>query len=54
MLGWQTGKERILRGARMSAQKKLEGIRQMNELTDMALTVHQKIIRQKLKRAGGG
>jgi hypothetical protein len=51
MFKWLTKKEKILRGANISPDKKLEGIRLMNELADNALTRRQKLIRQKLKGA---
>lgn len=49
--GWETKTEKIVRGANISAEKKLEGIRLMNELTDKVLTTRQKIIRRKLREA---
>jgi hypothetical protein len=49
--GWSTRKERLLKGLRMSAEKKLEGIRLMNELADEILTRSQKLARRKLRRA---
>jgi len=52
MSGWATQKEDILRRARISLQKKLEGIRMMNELADKVLTGRQKMIRRKLREAG--
>ena len=48
---WETEREKILRGARISAEKKLEAIRLMNELADLALTKRQKMIRQKLRES---
>lgn len=50
ILKWETKPERILRGVRMSGEKKLEGIRLMNELADKVLSRRQKTIRQKLRR----
>jgi len=50
--GWQTRKERILRGLKISAKKKLEGIRLMNELADKVLSERQKIIRRRLRKVG--
>jgi len=47
--GWETEKERALKGVRISAQKKLEGIKLMNELADRVLTKYQKAMRQKLR-----
>ena len=44
-----TQRKNVLRGVRISHQKKLEGIRLMNELADKVLTDKQKIIRRKLK-----
>ena len=49
MFGWDTKREKILKGARISAKNKLEGIRLMNELADKVLTNEQKAMRQKLK-----
>lgn len=51
MFGWQTRKERIAKGAKISLKKKLEGIRMMNELADGVLTRHQKVLRQRLRGA---
>lgn len=48
-LGWETQKEKIIRGAKMPAAKKLEGIRLMNELADKVLSVRQKLLRRKLR-----
>jgi len=45
----ETHKEKVLRGARISPLKKLEGLRLMNELADMVLTKKQKAIRRKLR-----
>ena len=50
--GWETKKEKILKGARIPAIKKLEGLRLMNELADKVLTKHQKLMRQKLRESG--
>ena len=49
--GWETRKEKIIKGAKMSAEKKLEGIRLMNELADMVLSKHQKSSRRKFRGA---
>jgi len=49
MFGWDTKREKILKGVRISAKNKLEGIRLMNELADKVLTNEQKAMRQKLK-----
>lgn len=49
--GWQTKKDKRLRGVRMSAESKLEGIRLMNELADMVLTTRQKVARRKMREA---
>lgn len=51
MFEWTTEKENISRRAKMSLQKKLEGIRLMNELTDRVLTDRQKTIRRKLRES---
>jgi len=50
MFGWETEREKILKGAGISAEKKLEGIRLMNELADKVLTNHQKAMRRKCRR----
>jgi len=50
---WETKKEKLLRGREISAEKKLEGIRLINELADSVLTKQQKIMRQKLRNANG-
>jgi hypothetical protein len=47
---WETKKERALKGIQISAEKKLEGIRLMNELADKVLSRRQKTIRQKLRK----
>ena len=49
--GWVTPRENILRSARISLQKKLEGIRLMNELADKILTRRQKLVRRRLRRS---
>jgi hypothetical protein len=49
MFGWETEKEKILRRSKIPAEKKLEGIRLMNEFVDQLLTDRQKKIRRKLK-----
>lgn len=46
---WQTEKEKIVRGANISSEKKLEAIRLMNELADKVLTSRQKALRRKLR-----
>jgi len=46
---WQSERERILKGLKISAAKKLEGLRLMNELVDKVLTKRQKVIRRKLR-----
>jgi hypothetical protein len=48
---WTTEREKILRGAKISPAKKLEGIRLMNEFADRVLTRRQKWVRQKLKQS---
>jgi hypothetical protein len=48
---WETLKERVARGAKISPLKKLEALRAMNEFSDAALTKSQKTARRKLKRA---
>lgn len=49
IFGWETEKEKIFKGARISIKNKLEGIRLMNELADKVLTGRQKVLRQKLR-----
>ena len=49
MFGWQTELEKRLKGRKISAKKKLEGIWLMNELVDKTLTLEQKIARRKLR-----
>ena len=44
---WETYSERVLRGSRISPQKKLEGFRLMNELADKVLLSEQKALRRK-------
>jgi len=46
---WETEREKILKGAKISAEKKLEAIRLMNELADKVLTKRQKAIRKKMR-----
>lgn len=45
-------KERVLRGAKILPEKKLEGFRLLNELADRVLTSRQKAIRRKLREGG--
>ncbi len=49
MFSWETKKEKRLKGAKISAKSKLEGLRLMNELADKVLNKKQKILRRKLK-----
>ena len=49
MFKWETKKEKLLRGLKISPKEKLEGIRLMNELSDKALTLKQKIARRKMR-----
>jgi len=49
---WESKKERLLRGFKIPPEKKLEGFRLMNELTDRILTKSQKIMRRKLRENG--
>ena len=51
MFRWKTRKERLLRGSKVSAVKKLEGIRLMNELEDKVLSARQKCARLKLRES---
>jgi len=48
---WETKKERILRGIKISPEEKLVGIRLMNELADRVLSYRQKLRRRKLRQA---
>ncbi len=47
MSEWETKKEKIARGIKISPLKKLEAIRAMNELADAALTEREKKARRK-------
>ncbi|MFA6321390.1 MAG: hypothetical protein WCY36_05995 [Candidatus Omnitrophota bacterium] len=49
--GWEAEKDRIVAGLKISAEKKLEGIRLMNELADKVLSAKQKGLRRKLRGA---
>lgn len=49
---WGKKRERLLRGVKVSAEKKLEGMRLMNELADKILGVRQKAARRKLREIG--
>ena len=51
MFGWESSRERLLRSANISAEKKLEGLRLMNETADKILKKHQKLARRKLRAA---
>ena len=44
---WESEKEKELKGAKISPQKKLEGLRLMNELADKVLPKRQKVMRRK-------
>lgn len=46
---WQTQREKILRGIKISPLKKFEALRLMNELADKVLTKRQKVKRRKLR-----
>ena len=46
---WETEKEKILKGLKIPAERKLEGIRLMNELADKALTSKQKGLRRRFR-----
>jgi len=48
---WQSDSERALRGSKVSAYKKLEGFRLMNELADKVLSPRQKALRRKLRES---
>ena len=47
--GWDTKKDKIARGLRISPEKKLEGFRLMNELADSVLSLKQKQFRRKMR-----
>ena len=49
--GWETKKEKVLKALKISPEKKLEGIRLMNELADKVLSRSQKSIRRKMREA---
>ena len=49
MFGWETRRQRLVRASKISAAKKLEGIRLMNELADRVLSLKQKRARRKLR-----
>lgn len=49
--GWESKKDIIARGVKISATKKLEGFRLINELADKILSKKQKALRQKLRAA---
>jgi len=44
---WESKKEKILRGIKISPAKKLEALRLMNELADRVLSRRQKNLRRK-------
>ncbi|MFA4843216.1 MAG: hypothetical protein WC658_05245 [Candidatus Omnitrophota bacterium] len=46
---WESEKEKLARGLKISPESKLEGMRLMNELADSVLTKHQKRLRQRLR-----
>jgi hypothetical protein len=46
---WETKKEKILKGLAISPEKKLEGMRLLNELTDKVLSFSQKRLRRRLR-----
>ena len=48
--GWETQKEKIVRGYKISPLKKMEALRLMNELADKVLTIRQKAKRRQLKK----
>ena len=49
--GWETNSEKAMRAVKISPEKKLEGIRLMNELADMVLSKKQKLVRRRLREA---
>lgn len=46
---WETKRERILRGLKISVERKLEGLRLINELVDKVIDKRRKLIRRKLR-----
>lgn len=46
---WETKQEKARKGRKISAGKKLEGLRLMNELADEVLSAREKVIRQRLR-----
>ena len=52
MYRWETDKEKVMRGLKISPVMKLEGIRSMNESADMVLTKRQKMLRRKIRENG--
>ncbi|MDP2943744.1 MAG: hypothetical protein Q8N49_00500 [Candidatus Omnitrophota bacterium] len=49
IFNWESRREKILKGTKILALKKLEGLRLMNDLADRVLSKRQKIMRQKLR-----
>jgi hypothetical protein len=49
MFGWESERAKIIRGAKISLEKKLEAFRLMNELSDRVLTLRQKLARRRLR-----
>jgi hypothetical protein len=49
MFGWEPERAKIIRGAKISLEKKLESFRLMNELSDRVLTIRQKLTRRRLR-----
>ncbi len=47
---WETGKERLLKFIKISPQKKMEWLRQMNEFILKSSTKRAKLIRWKLRK----
>lgn len=50
---WETKKEKILRGVKISMRNKLEAMRLMNELRDTVLSNSQKSAVKKYRENGG-
>jgi hypothetical protein len=46
---WQSENEKLLKGIKISPEKKLEALRLMNELADKVLSKQKKSMRSKLR-----
>ncbi|MBF0215715.1 MAG: hypothetical protein HQL30_01845 [Candidatus Omnitrophica bacterium] len=50
---WPSKKQLISQGEKISLRKKLEGLRLMNEVSDKALTLQQKVMRRQIRENQG-